>query len=778
MIVTRTWLEEFIDLEGIGDDRLYEIFNSIGLEVDSIKQYVLPDNVVVGRVLSCEKHPDADKLNVCQVEVGGETLQIVCGAANVVEAEFVAVAKVGAVLPGDFAIRPAKLRGVESYGMICSAAELGLPETGEGILILDESIGEPVPGREVGSYPRIGDTVIELELTANRGDCLSVLGVARDLAAALDREIRPFQYRAHQSIRKGIARTLELHCRGDIEVDLAYMLMEAETLKSSCLLQLRLAFVDEYRERPLEAALAYTTHATGVILRIYDADRLKEGEEKISLEIVEQEKGDVEILGATGLLSTVGISQNPESAAIRDEGNILVEASYIDPDFLVPYVAKSRPRTDRLYYRSSRGSDPDLGRGLMYFMACCDSLGKCSFSENPLKVEAAREERVISVDVSRLNAVIGQEISKGTVHTILKKLGFAIHKNSSSDVFGARVPVWRHDIRHIQDIAEEVLRIVGINNIQARPLQLTEANRLTEEARRYRIRRDLRQRAAGVGFYEAVTYAFAEKKKLLRYGFPVTTKEAELVNPIVEELNTLRSTLTVNLLEAARRNVSYGKKRIPLFEIGSVFDRERNETEKAAFLWSGETEEASVLNQGKPSAVDFPSFARFLAAVIGPFRLSALKPENSLIHPYQSATVWIGDKEAGWMGKLHPEAAEDFGLEETFVAELDFDILMPPHRNAEAVSNFQGVYKDLSLLVDRALPYEKMEEIVEKIDEPLLRRFFPIDRYEDSALGDAKSMTLRFFLQSEEGTLSDEEIERVMKKILSAMETGCGARLR
>ena len=244
MIVTKTWLEEFINLEGVSDEKLYETFNSIGLEVDSLKRYAMPEKVVVGRVVACEKHPDADKLNLCRIDVGeGEPLQIVCGAANVREAEFVPVAVVGAVLPGDFEIKPAKLRGVESYGMVCSASELGLPAMGDGILILDESVGEMTPGKPLTELAAFNDTVIELELTANRGDCLSIRGVARDLSAALDRELIPHHHDPLNRMRLGIARILELHTRGPIDAELRYLLMESEGLRADALIRSATRFV-------------------------------------------------------------------------------------------------------------------------------------------------------------------------------------------------------------------------------------------------------------------------------------------------------------------------------------------------------------------------------------------------------------------------------------------------------------------------------------------------------------------------------------------------------
>ena len=189
------------------------------------------------------KHPDADKLNVCQIDVGSGTRQIVCGAANVVDAEYVAVATVGAVLPGNFEIKDAKLRGVESAGMVCASSELGLPEMGKGIMILDESIGTLEVGREFGSYDKVADTIIELELTANRGDCLSVYGVARDLSAALDIDMKPFEYKQAERMKLGIAREAEIHSDGEMDADLCYKLATLENITANFILQLRLAMV-------------------------------------------------------------------------------------------------------------------------------------------------------------------------------------------------------------------------------------------------------------------------------------------------------------------------------------------------------------------------------------------------------------------------------------------------------------------------------------------------------------------------------------------------------
>ncbi len=185
----------------------------------------MPPKVVIGKILACEKHPDADKLNVCTIDVGNGIRQIVCGAANVVDAQFVAVATIGAVLPGGLVIKPAKLRGVESEGMVCSATELGLPQMGQGIMILDESIGSLKAGEELGSYATVADTIIEAKgFPANRGDCLSVYGVARDLSVALEFDMKPFEYKKKEKLQLGIAREAEIHTQGEMDADLHYKL--------------------------------------------------------------------------------------------------------------------------------------------------------------------------------------------------------------------------------------------------------------------------------------------------------------------------------------------------------------------------------------------------------------------------------------------------------------------------------------------------------------------------------------------------------------------------
>ena len=777
MIVTRSWLNEFIDLSEVSNDKLYETFNAIGLEVDSIEQIEIPKKVVIGKILSVEKHPDADKLNVCQIDVGAKTLQIVCGAANVVDAKYVAVATIGAVLPGNFKIKDAKLRGIESAGMVCASSELGLPDMGKGIMILDSSIGKLEVGREFGSYEKVADTVIELELTANRGDCLSVYGVARDLSAALDIDMKPFKYQQAERMKLGIAREAEIHTQGTIDADLHYKLANVKSIDSRFIIDLRLAMVKVEEDDKLSKIVAYATHTTGVILRSYESRIFLNSEEKIVVKAKSPKRGITEVCTDNSIVSVAGVYQDTISMATEDSKKILIEASYIHPDTLVEAVSQSALKTDDLYYKTSRGSNPNLSFGLKFLASLMDQYSDINCYEGTLSVNVHREEVKLLIDAKDISSIIGMDIESSKIVTILKKLDFDVNVVANHSI-KILVPLFRHDIKNIQDISEEIVRIIGINNIEAKPLSFSEKPRLNATTDRYKAKKSFKNRAVGVGFYENVSYVFSEKALLQKYGFSTIEEELELANPIAEELNTLRSTILINLLNAAKRNINYSKKSIPLFEIGAIFGSKREQSEVISFIFSGYKESENIRNAGKPEMIDFASFVQKIGAVIGTFDLLPCSYTNGLIHPYQSANIVKDGNVCGFISKLHPTVAENFGIPDTFIAEINFDVLLPKHINAVPISKFQGVYKDLSIVIDKSLNYFKVATVLNELDLPMLKDVYPVDIYEDTSLGDKKSLTIRFFIQAMEKTLEESDIENVMNQIMKALEDKCNAELR
>ena len=295
---------------------------------------------------------------------------------------------------------------------------------------------------------------------------------------------------------------------------------------------------------------------------------------------------------------------------------------------------------------------------------------------------------------------------------------------------------------------------------------------------RYKAKKSFKNRAVGRGFYENVSYVFSERALLEKYGFSTVEEELELANPIAEELNTLRSTVLVNLLIAAKRNVSYSKKSIPLFEIGAVFGSKREQSEVISFLFSGQVEGENVRNAGKPQMIDFASFTQKVGTVVGAFELVPCTYDNGLIHPYQSADIIVDGKVCGFLSKLHPTVQEAFDLPDTFIAELDFDTLLPEHINAIPISKFQGVYKDLSVVIDKSLNYYEVAKVLNALNLPMLKDSYPVDIYEDEKLGEKKSLTIRFFIQSMEKTLEDSDIETVMSDIMTTLQNECQAELR
>ena len=769
MIVTRSWLEEYIDLSSVSNDELSRRLNEIGLEVDSLIEHKIPSKVVVGEIKSCSKHPDADKLNVCQIDVGeDELVQIVCGASNVVNARYVAVATVGSVLPGDFKIKKAKLRGVESYGMVCSSSELGLPEVEDGIMILDDSIGELQVGEELKSYPKFADTVIDIELTANRGDCLSIYGVARDLAAAFKKELKSFE---DNSSCKELDASVEVELKDGFDGALEFALADIDEYRVNFLTKLRLAFVENDAKSDIDKILAYATHASGVILRAYNRDKVSS-----KIEVVKSSDYVVEVKSDNKSLSIVGVSADDEFSA-DDAKNIIVEASYIDPDFVAEGVISNKLKSDSLYYNSFRGSEPDLDFGMAHIKKALCSNADAAFSKNCVKVGKEFEDKTIEVSADEINAIIGQEIAVDEIVEILENLGFKVEAKEKLKI---AVPRYRHDIKNRFDIAEEVLRIYGIDNIAAKPLYFKEENRINATYIKFRDKQLLSQRAVAAGFFEAMTYIFASKEQQEKYGFKTIDESLELVNPIVNELNTLRVTMFTNLLNAVSQNIKYGKKSIPLFEVGVVFNSKREERDVLSFVYSGELNRASIKNGAKAKMIDFGSFVDKISSVIGEFKLKQCDAKNDLMHPYQSAEVIKNEEVVGFVSKLHPKAAKDFDVADTFICELELDKILPKHKNATELSNYQPATKDLSIVVDKSLNFFDVAKVLNDLKEKLelFKDFYPLDIYSDEKLGDKKSLTIRFTLQSDQKTLSDEDIDSNMSEILEQLKSSFNAELR
>ncbi|MFA6761107.1 MAG: phenylalanine--tRNA ligase subunit beta [Sulfuricurvum sp.] len=779
MIVTRSWLNEWIDLDDIKTQDLLKILNSIGLEVDSLQSYEIPDGIVFGKVLECTKHPEADKLSVCQVDLGGMVVQIVCGASNVRADLLVAVAKNGTIMPDGLEIKPVKLRGVESVGMICSAKEIGLGDMGEGILELDDSIEALELGSSLKSSPLFDDSIITIELTANRGDCLSVHGVARDLRAALDRPLREQTQKDTVEKRLGIGRILTLSEEGNSRAKVKYRALDLKEFELPFVIKLRLHQLGSKVDSRVDALLSYATHCSGVILKAYDYDRFSVTKKTLAKIAMGSDKSGFVTISSEdkAVASVVGVRQNDEFKASDSSSIILLEASYVDAEEISRKMFEHKIKAGDEYYRSSRGSEPDLDLGLMLLIGAFERFSASVAYGGSLESNYEPVERIVGVAKSKIDEIVGLKLEKQLVVKIFKSLGFISGKSVGENIV-VTVPAFRHDIKNDQDLAEEIIRIVGIENIPSKPFVFTEANRMSSDYMEYKKRSYYRQRAAYNGFFESVHFVFDQQEELEKYGFGTIDEGLELLNPIVNTLDTLRSTTLLWLIRSASLNAKNGFDEIKLFELGSVFSSKREESLRLSFVASGEREPQSLANAGKAGDVDFGWFASKLSSIIGGFSLVESTASHKLAHPFIYARVVIDGKDVGEVFRLHPKIEEEFDLGSTILCELEFDKLRFDKKVASPRSKYQLSSRDLSLVVSDDLNYETISLAIDKSKTKEVERYFVVDKYKDASLGSSSSLTIRFILRSEEKTLEESDIVAIIDGILATLSSELGVGLR
>ncbi|MDZ7818488.1 MAG: phenylalanine--tRNA ligase subunit beta [Aliarcobacter sp.] len=731
MIITRTWLEEFIDISKISTEEICKTLNSIGLEVDSLEKLSVAPKVVVGKVLEKIKHPDADKLNICQVDIGEQTVQIVCGAKNVDAGQFVPVAVVGCDLGNDFIIKAAKLRGVESNGMICSSTELGLAKLNDGILELDDSIGELILGKELREYSKLTDEVIEIGLTANRSDCLSIYGIARELSAfynipmiELDKQLKLNDL--------GIGQVLEVECDSNVDASLMFKAVDFTNFKLNVLYKLRTGILGKYQDaNDVKNVLTYVTHTTGVILNAYSKEKTLKSN---NLNVLKIKKDELGFDNAYGIeqLSKICVEHKDID---HNDTNFIIEASYINPEFISKKVFDTKIKTGEVYYKASRGSEPNIQFGIDYFSSFVSKYGASIYRGNETFIEDS-EKLTLDVSVRKINAIIGQEIEKIEIERILVSLGFEV-KDTVDNVLVIKVPYFRHDIKNVADITEEIVRIIGIDNIIAKPLEIDEVNRVNKTSNDLIKKNKLRFKAIENGFYETLTYVFSSKENLQKYGFKTVKDELELINPIVKELNTYRTTMLLNLVEACANNFKVGARSTAFFEIGTIFDENRAESKKIAFIQTGSSESEDVSNAGKPKNIDFFTFSKKVLNTIGKFDLEPMTNiDNSFIHPFQNANVLIDGVVVGFICKLHPSVCADFDLSDTFVAQIDFEAIKNDIVKTTSYSKFQSSKKDLSIIAPKSLEYREIKRAINSLNNTTIKQFNLIDIYNDEKLGE------------------------------------------
>ncbi|WP_367693609.1 phenylalanine--tRNA ligase subunit beta [Helicobacter pylori] len=744
--------------------KLCEDLSRLGLEVESCIPCIAPKNVVVGKVLEKAPHKNAEKLSVCQVDVGKEVLPIVCGAKNVAPNQFVPVALNGALI-GSTTIAKTELRGVESHGMICSSSELGFPKINDGILELDESVGGLVLGKELNKYAPFNTHVLEISLTPNRGDCLSVLGIAREISAFYHTPLKPIK--ALNFTPKSDSITLSVG--ENIESHLAYYLVCNHSLKTPLNVKLSLAHNNALSENDLNNFIEFSAHFSGVIMNAYSLNKTP-----MDLSVKNDENNLESVYINHQKRSTIAIKHQDQKDLSEC---LLLEASYTDPVSLSLKLHGLKDKTlqkdNALIYRSARGSNPNLSDGLNFLSTHL----KATILESK-QTEHSLKDRTLTFQLEDITEILGLAVEKEKIQSILKNLGFKVSikvSNSKPQILEVVAPNFRHDIKTIQDIAEEILRFVGIDNLVSKPLNCISNKNSNPHYDTHRFFENLKQKALACGFKEVIHYVFYSKEKQQKLGFEVLEDPLELQNPITTELNTLRTSLVCGLLDASLRNKNLGFKSIALYEKGSVYNSKREEIQKLGFLASGLQKKESYPD-AKGKAWDFYSFAECVSKVIGDFSLEKLTTQTPINHPYQSAKIIQNNEIIGVIAKIHPKVIQELDLFESYYAEIDAFKLKRPTMLLKPFSIYPSSVRDLTLIIDENTAFSRIKKALKDAQIPNLSEILPLDIFKESH--NSIALSVRCVIHSLEKTLNDEEVNSAVQKALEILEKEFNARLK
>ncbi|PAU79147.1 phenylalanine--tRNA ligase subunit beta [Halomonas salipaludis] len=792
MKFSEQWLREWVSPQ-LATQALADQITMAGLEVDAIERVAGDFNaVVVAEVVANTPHPDADKLNVCRVDDGsGEPLQVVCGAPNVEVGQKVPFARVGAVLPGDFTIKPAKLRGVESRGMICSASELGLEEaTSAGILVLPASA--PV-GDDLRLWMGLDDSTIEVDLTPNRGDCLSVLGMAREVGV-LNRlpldgpalEAVPASHDQGFAIEvadpERCPRYLGRVIKG-VDVSAATPLWMVERLRRSGVRSID-PVVDVTNYVMLE--LGQPLHAfdlANLDTRI-EVRRARPGERLTLLDGQDIALRDdtLVIADAKGALAIAGVMGGELSGVSAATQDIFLESAFFS-QLAVAGQARSYGLHTDASHRFERGVDPALTARAAE-RATQLLLEIVGGEAGPL-VEVASAahlpgERQVALRAERLEQVLGKRLDDGEVVEILGRLGMRVE--TQVDGWSARVPSWRFDIAIEEDLIEELARIHGYNRLPVRRPAARLGLRADHEVRQPLAR--LRRQLVARGYQEAISYSFVAPE--LQHALHPGARSPRLANPISSDMAVMRYSLFPGLIKALQHNLNRQQQRVRLFETGLVFRGELDDLEQVsmvgALVCGSREPEGWAGGRDKVDFYDLKGDLESLIALGGDSAAWRFEPaEHSALHPGQTAQVFHRGAAVGWIGTLHPAVRAQLGLKvDALLFEVRQDALtegvLPTF---SALSRYPEVRRDLALLVDADLPLQALLDCLREQASEWLTELKLFDVYHGQGVPEGcKSLALGLTWQHPSRTLNDDEINQLVDAIVTESRQRHGAELR
>jgi phenylalanyl-tRNA synthetase beta chain len=789
MRLTVDWLNDWVDLGNA--EQVATDLTAAGLEVDAVEP--LPSagsGIVVASVAAVERHPNADRLTVCVVDDGAGRHSVVCGAKNVAPGIKAPFARVGATLPGGKTIAAAELRGVESRGMLCSAKELGLVDDVDGLLLLDS---EAPVGTAIGDYLRLPDTALEVNVTPNRGDCFSVLGVARELAARRGTALRDVA-RAAPPVSVEDALPVKLEAGGSCPRFVGRVVTGlATTARTPLWMRERLRRAGVRPLQPIVDVTNYVMLELGQPLHAYDLAKLdghiearlaRAGENLVLLDgrTVELEPDMLVIADRRGAVGLAGVMGGETTAVSATTSSVFLESA-----FFAQAAIAGRPRRLGLHtdasLRFERGVDPEgqqraIERATELLLAICGgAAGPLTRAERAAELPQRRE---VSLRRERLHAVLGLAVPAHEVRAIFERLAMRVEENRD----GWRVvpPSFRFDIAIEEDLIEEVGRMIGYDRIPVTPARAIERlGRATEQTVDADRIADL---LVARGFSEVITYGFVDPalEALVNPGSPVV----ELANPIASDLAVLRRSLWPGLIGAARLNLSRQRSRLKLFEIGQQFaPADGAVAEKsvvAALALGGRSPEH--WDSGS-AAIDFFDLKGDVEALL---RLTGAEQEfrfapatHPALAPGRAARVLRGERPIGWIGALHPTLQNELDRKRIAVVfALRLDGLSPASVPAfERVSRFPSIRRDLAVVVDDAVTAEALVATARQAAGELLREALVFDVYRGEGVDSRrKSMGLGLILQDASRTLTDEDADRKLRAVMQALEREHGATIR
>lgn len=794
MIISEQWLRDWVrvdlDTQGIAD-----CLTNAGLEVDGVESVAGPiEKLVVGQVVSVEKHPDADRLNLTKVNVGSEELSIVCGASNVREGLVVAVATVGAKLPNGLKIKKAKVRGIESFGMLCSASELGLEENSDGLIELDD---DAEIGQRVDEYLQLDDNLIDIDLTPNRGDCLSVQGIARELKVLADGDYHPLDIDSVAATSDELVdidvadagscpRYLGRVING-INQDVTTPLWMQERLRRSGIRSIS----------PVVDVTNYVMIELGQPMHAFDLTKVNDkivvrqsiAGEKITLldetDVTLDDKTLV-IADAKGAIAIAGVMGGANSAIDDASTDIILESAH--------FTRKSASGAARRYglhtessHRFERGVDPMLPHQAMeratelLLEVCGGEAGAVIEKSDAIGLQAKPS---VSIRLDRLKSLLGMELDEAEVDGILNRIADA--ESGAEQSWSVTPPSYRFDIEREADLVEEVARVKGYDNIPTampriapRSMAASEVSIGTRQVRQSFVARDYR---------EAITYSFIEPKAQALFD---SEEPVALANPLADNLSVMRTSLIPGLMSALQFNKNRQHDRIRFFEIGATYHKDGNayiEKQKIAGVLTGSLVPTQWgVNQAKN--VDFFDVKADLEAVLSltnhknPIIFNEF--EHNPLHPGQACSLSRVDSSGnqvvlGWLGRLHPTLEKKYGTSNVFVFEIDLDKALLAELPAFAsVSRFPSIKRDLSVVIENNIPVADLLNVVSGELGAALMSVDLFDVYRGQGVPEnAKSISLSLVLQHADKTMTDDEAEQYMDTTLSVLQARFGAQLR